>query len=265
MALGKKARSCQIVLALGGGAVRGLAHIGVIKVLQEEAIPVHGVCGTSAGSLIGAAFAAGLSWQEMDSIAQRTEWRDLVAPIIPPRGGLLSAQRLEAFVQELVGGKRIEELPTPFCAVATDITVGRRVLFREGPVPTAVRASCSIPGIFEPVRIGNRVLVDGGVVEHVPIFAAREMGADVVLSVNLTSDRQPQEPPESIVDILVYSFFTMMERTDGSDLTEGHLQLRPDLRGFGYRDISQQEALVRRGEEAAREQLDAIRDLVEPR
>lgn len=242
--------------------MRGLAHIGVIKVLQDEGIPVHGVCGTSAGSLIGAAFAAGLSWNEMDRIARRTEWRDLVAPIIPPRGGLLNAQRLEGFVHNLVDGQRIEALHMPFCAVATDITVGRRVLFREGPVATAVRASCSIPGIFEPVRMGDRVLVDGGVVEHVPVFAAREMGADVVLSVNLTSDRQPQEPPESIVDILVYSFFTMMERSDGSDVTDGHIQVQPDLRGFGYRDLSQQDTLVRRGEKAAREHVREIRALV---
>jgi NTE family protein len=242
--------------------VRGLAHIGVIKVLQDEGIPVHGVCGTSAGSLIGAALAADLSWNEMDRIAKQTEWRDLVAPILPPRGGLLSAQRLETFVHDLVDGRRIEELPVPFCAVATDITAGRRVLFREGPVATAVRASCSIPGIFEPVRIGDRVLVDGGVVEHVPIFASREMGGDVVLSVNLTSDRQPQEPPESIVDILVYSFFTMMERTDGSGVGEGHVQLQPDLRGFGYRDLSQQDTLVRRGEQAARARISAIRELI---
>lgn len=151
----------KVGLALSGGAARGLAHIGVIKAIENEGIPISFVAGTSVGSLIGALFAAGVGWQEMAELARKLKWRDLVSVSLSGLG-LARTDKLQKIIDRLLGGKRFEDLAIPFAAVAVDIASGEKVILKTGSVAEAVQASCSIPGIFEPVPLNGHLLVDGG-------------------------------------------------------------------------------------------------------
>ncbi|HYG57442.1 MAG TPA: patatin-like phospholipase family protein, partial [Symbiobacteriaceae bacterium] len=164
-------------IALGGGVVRGMAHIGVLQVLQAESIPIDLVAGTSVGSLIGAVFAGGFALAELERLAPTLSWPKLVGPVWP-RDGILTNVKLGAFVEQLVGAKRIEDLPIGYAAVAVDRASGGEVILRQGPIGQAVRASTAIPGLFTPVMHESRELIDGGLVNNVPASVVRSMGAD---------------------------------------------------------------------------------------
>lgn len=248
----------RIGLALGGGAARGLAHIGALKAFEEEGIPVSAVAGTSAGSIVGAAFAAGLSWRAILDLARKADWRSFVSPTLP-RMGLLRMDRLERFVEELLGGKDFRALRLPFTAVAVDVTTGEEVRLREGPVAPAVRASCSIPGLFEPASLGGRFLVDGGLAADVPVEAARQLGADRVIGVALNAGTAPFPTPANIMDVLSNTFQILARANALRNLEGADLVVAPRLSGFGYQDLSRLEELVALGESAARESLSAMR------
>ena len=176
-------------VALGSGAARGWAHVGVLEVLQEEGISLDIVVGSSSGALAGAFYAIG----ELEMLSDwgiRLDWRETMRllDIRPTGGGLIQGERLMAFLFENRRDVLIEDLPMPFAAVATDLDSGREVWLREGPLTTAVRASIAIPGLFSPVRHGGRWLVDGGLVNPVPVAPCRALGADVVIAVNLNGD-----------------------------------------------------------------------------
>jgi NTE family protein len=173
-------------LALGGGAARGLAHVGVLSVLDREGIPVDYIAGASAGSLAGAVYAAGLRGERLVDVALRTRWRQIARPTWS-RLGLITFARLETFLVRLIGDCRFEDLDIPFATMATDVLTGEPVVLRQGRVAPAVRASSSIPGIVTPVSIDGRLLMDGGVSNNLPISVVRAMGADVVVAIGLTS------------------------------------------------------------------------------
>lgn len=175
-----------IGLALGSGSARGLAHIGVIHAIEESGIPVDAVAGSSIGALVGAAYASGrLNTLEQDFL--NIDWKRIGTLLDPvfPRSGLIDGRRIAGFVRSHVSVGTVERLPIPFCAVATDLTSGREVLIRDGDVIDAVRASISMPGIFSPVRHREGILVDGGLANPVPVSAARALGADIVIAVDL--------------------------------------------------------------------------------
>ncbi len=248
----------KIGLALGGGAARGVAHIGVLKVLEEEDIPVHCIAGTSAGSLIGVLSAAGWSWRRIKEEAARIDWGDLIRLGIP-RLGVVNPEPLEKLLDRLLEGRDLRDLEVPFCAVATDITSAQRVVLSRGPAARAVRASCSIPGIFEPAKIGGRLLVDGGLVDDVPTEAARKMGATLVIGVNLNGDRVSDRPPESVLEVLLFSLNILIGASGQKGARAAEVAVVPELRGFAYHDLSRLEEMVERGEQAMRRRLPELR------
>ena len=186
----------RIGLALGSGGARGSAHTGVLKVLEAEGIPISVVAGSSIGSLVGAAMAAGISVEEVESEWLATGARRVFRSFLPtfPRAGLSSGNELQKLLTQLLGEVVIEDLDIPYAAVACDIDTGEPVVMTEGSLVDAVRASTAIPGIFHPVRSGNRFLVDGGLVDPVPIGACRNLGADFVIAVDITPKPIPTTP-----------------------------------------------------------------------
>jgi NTE family protein len=248
----------KLGLALGGGGARGLAHIGVLKVLEEEGLAAEFVAGTSVGSLIGALYCCGYTWRQLHELARSTNWHDLVNFEVP-RLGLVDARKLERLVGRLAGGRAIEELPVPFRAVAVDITAGEEVVLAEGPVSRAVRASSSIPGIFEPTPWEGRLLVDGGLLDNVPSTVVRDMGAEVVLAVNLSGERAKSRPPENILDVMIYSLEVLIHGQGLKGTAAADVPVVPDLEGFSYRNLGRLEEMVERGEQAMREALPALR------
>ena len=177
----------SVGLALGGGSARGWAHIGVIRALTEAGIDIDYVVGTSIGSVVGSVFAAG-NIKDLEEVAVRLDWKQIayLFDVVLPKSGLIDGKKVAGFVQNNLRKTNIEELSIPFCAVSTDLNTGEEVVIREGDIIEAVRASISIPGIFTPVRNNGRVLVDGGLVNPVPVSVAREMGADFVIAVDLS-------------------------------------------------------------------------------
>jgi len=176
----------KIGLALGSGSARGWAHIGVIKALDEAGIRLDYVAGTSAGAVVGAVYASGRI-DSLKDVVLRLDWRKVISflDVVFPKSGLIDGKKIADFVRTNVGEKNIEDLRLPFCAVSTDLATGNEVLIKNGDIIEAVRASISMPGVFTPVKISNAILVDGGLVNPVPVSVVRKMGADLVIAVNL--------------------------------------------------------------------------------
>jgi NTE family protein len=251
----------RIGLALGGGAALGLAHIGVLKVLSEEGITADCVAGTSAGAVVGAALCAGRTWREIGDAARRLEWSHIVSLTIP-RQGMMRLDKLERYVEATTGVRDFSELRIPFAAVATDLERGEPVVFTTGSVAKAVRASCSVPGLFEPLRVGDTALVDGGLVNDVPADVARALGADVVIAVNLHSRKLQSGPPRNILDIAYYTFDILLAAAGQRGMASADLVVSPDLQGFHYRNLKKADDLALRGEQAMRGALEELRSLI---
>ena len=193
----------RIGLALGSGAARGMAHVGVIRALAEVGIEPDVICGSSIGALVGASYAIG-NFEALEDWVQTITWREIVS-LLDVRisgGGLVDGERLTRFLSELYGDVAIEDFAKPFVAVATDFYSGREIWLREGSLNEALRASIALPGLFSPVKVGDRWLVDGGIVNPVPVSPCRALGAEIVVAVNLNGDlvrKQPAGGPESRV------------------------------------------------------------------
>lgn len=184
-----KIQSGKLGLALGSGSSRGWAHIGVIRALEEAGLHVNFVAGTSIGALVGAVYASG-GIDELEDIVLRLDWKKITyfVDMVLPKSGLIDGKKISAFVQSHTKGVTIEELQIPFCAVATDLYTGSEVAIKQGDIIEAVRASISVPGIFTPVRKNDGILVDGGLVNPVPVDIVRQMGADFVIAVDLNRE-----------------------------------------------------------------------------
>lgn len=244
-------------LALGGGAARGLAHLGVLKALEDAGVHADYVCGTSAGSIVASLFAGGYSWEEITEVQRALDWGDFVQPVFP-RLGLVRADKLERRLEDLLGDRKIEELDIPFRAVTVDLVKGEQFVIDSGPVAPAVRASCSIPGIFEPVEVDGRVLVDGGVLNDVPIDVCLDMGADYVLAVDLNSDVVQGKAPENIFNVLMFSFAVMARGCRHNHQIENRKNVRviaPNLADFNYYNLKRLDELMQRGEDAMRQAM----------
>lgn len=186
----------RVGLALGSGGARGAAHVGVLKVLEREGIKVSAIVGSSIGAMVGGAYAAGLPLPRIEEEWLSTNRAKLLRSLLPtfPRAGLSSGAGLRGYLREILGDMRIEELPIPFAAVATDLDTGEAVVLRSGPLVDAIRASTAIPGVFQPVRWEGRLLVDGGMTEPLPVRICRELGADVVIAVDTNPAPRPTTP-----------------------------------------------------------------------
>ena len=250
----------EIGLALGGGAARGLAHIGVLKVLEEEEIGVCCLAGTSVGSLVGSLFCAGFGWRKIRETAQNIDWGDLVSPTWPTLG-IVNPDKLEKTLGRMLGDRSFDELPLPFRAVAVDITSGEEVVLHGGSVARAVRASCSIPGIFEPTELDGRLLVDGGLVNDVPTDVVREMGAEHVIGVDLNADRVVPKRPENLIEIFYRSLNILMYNSVQRARRVADVMVVPRLEGYAYHDLTRLDELIERGERAMRDRIAAVREL----
>ena len=249
----------RIGLALGGGAARGFAHVGVIQVLEEAGIRPSLVVGTSAGSLVAAIYASGKTGAQLQQIALTMEeatFTDWTLPIF--NNGMLRGDALARYVNGQVGSKVIEEMPMPLGVVATDLQTGQGMLFQRGDTGTAVRASSAVPAIFQPVKISGREYVDGGLVSPVPVRYARQMGAELVIGVDISS------PPEGnlasgVLQILLQTFSIMGKSINTFELKEADVVLRPALSGVGSSDFGARRRSIEAGRQAMLQMLPQLK------
>lgn len=248
----------KLGIALGGGFARGLAHIGVIKVLEEEQIPIDFVAGTSVGSVIGAGYASGVSAKELDEIAHLVRFKDFSRWTFS-RFGLFSNDKMAIFLSKILRCKTFEELKIPLAVAATDIISGDAVVFTSGDLVDPVRASCAYPGMFQPVQIGSRLLVDGLLAHAVPAMPLREMGAERVLSVYLAAHWVKPRGPRHVFDVIGQCFSIAQDRMCGPWRAASDLVLEPEIGDFGYDDFARATDLIRAGEVACRAAMPTIR------
>ncbi|RPH95551.1 MAG: hypothetical protein EHM72_14920 [Calditrichaeota bacterium] len=244
-------------IAFGGGAVRGFAHIGVIKVLQESGIHFDYVVGNSAGSIIGALYAKGMSWQEMVEIAGSIKPVDLLG-INFKRRGLFNSDKLELFLGTIFGELTFEDLPTPFRCVAVNLFDGQLVELSSGPIAKAVRASCSVPGFFSPTPYDDQLLVDGGILNSVPADILKKMGADYRVAINLNADRGKFISPKSGMDVLWSAMKIAWNANAFKSLQNVDMVIAPELSSFNHYEIKKLTYLLEAGEQAARAVVDRI-------
>jgi len=191
----------KVGLALGGGAARGVAHIGVLKVLISNNIPIHMIAGTSSGALVGALYAGGLNIDEMEAAAKRAGWSRLVRIAIGRRGAV-SGESMERLVEDAIGYREFGTLKIPFSAIASDLRTGEKVVLQTGSVGRAVHASSAIPGVFVPVSIDGKLLADGMITDNVPVDVVKEMGADFIIAVDVIPKVVLEKDPENMVEVL---------------------------------------------------------------
>lgn len=251
-------RRPKLGLALGGGFARGLAHIGVFKVLEEEQIPIDFLAGTSVGSVIGAGYASGISAKELEEIAHLVRFKDFSRWTFS-RFGLFSNDKMSIFLGKILRCKTFEELKIPLAVAATDIITGEAAVFTSGDLVDPVRASCAYPGMFQPVQIGSRVLVDGLLAHAVPAMPLREMGAERVLSVHLAAHWVKPRGPRHVFDVIGQCFSIAQDRMCGPWRAASDLVLEPQIGDFGYDDFVRAPDLIKAGEIACREAMPTIR------
>jgi NTE family protein len=261
--LARPARTIKIGLALGGGAARGFAHIGVIKALEAQGIVPDLVVGTSAGSLVGALYAAGNNGFTLHKMAldmDEAAISDWAVPLFAKSAGVLKGEALQNYVNKAVNSQPIEKMKIPFGAVATDLNNGQPVLFQRGNTGLAVRASSAVPSVFQPVKIGERTYVDGGLVSPVPVRFARQMGADFVIAVNISSqpDAQPASSSSS-VDMLLQTFAIMGQSINQYELKEADIVIQPKLGTMKGSDFPGRNLAVLAGEQATAALMPEIR------
>jgi NTE family protein len=249
----------KLGLALGGGAARGFAHIGVIQVLEEAGLRPDFVAGTSAGSVVAALYASGKTGAQLQQIGESMEEAaisDWTLPVF--NSGILRGDALAKYVNQQVGGRSIETMTVPLGIVATDLYSGDMVVFQRGDTGMAVRASSAVPAIFQPVKIAGRSYVDGGLVSPVPVRAARSMGAQVVLAIDISS------PPDSsgtdgTIAVLLQTASIMGKSINGFELKEADVVVRPDLRAVSSADFSSRKKAIEAGRRAMLDLLPQLR------
>ena len=259
-ALSSSAPPVRIGIALGGGAAKGFAHIGVIKMLEANGFAPAVVSGTSAGSVVGALYASGMNAFEMQEKAvalDEAKIRDLQLS----SGGLVLGQKLEDYVNEQVRRKPLEQMAKPFVVVATRLEDGERTVFARGNTGQAVRASSSVPGVFQPVTIGKYHFVDGGIVSPVPVDAARQLGADIVIAVDISNKARGQTPGD-MLGTLGQSIAIMGQKLGQAELARADVVIRPQVLDIGSADFSQRANAILEGEKAALAVMPQIRERV---
>jgi NTE family protein len=250
-------RAPRIGLVLGGGAARGFAHIGVIEVLEENGIHPDIVTGTSAGSLVAALYASGHTGKELEAIAINMDESALTDWSFPGRG-LIRGEALAHYVREATGNKPLEQMKIPLGIVATDLDSGKPILFRRGDVGTAVRASSAVPAVFQPVRLGTHEYVDGGLTSPVPVRAARDMGADVIIAVDI-SQLPDGGDTSNALHMLLQTFSIMSRSINELELKEAEIALHPRLVGVAGTDFTVRKKNIEAGREAALAMLPQIK------
>ena len=253
----------KIGLALSGGAARGFAHLGVLKVLVEHNIPIDFISGTSAGSIAGAAFASGLTVEQIVEIGKKMSWYRMTGFSYSAKG-LLSNAAMGAFFRKNFPHDKFEDLPIPFAAVTTDLETGEEVILTEGDLIEAVRASCAIPGVFSPVVRDGKILIDGGVIANVPTKAVKKLGAEIVIAVDvLASGATYWGKPSTIVGILFQSTMMLLRAASKAHHYRADVVIIPKIAHLRPDEIGKLDEFVKAGEEAALEKIDEIKALIQ--
>jgi NTE family protein len=257
-----KPKPARIAVVLGAGASKGFAHIGVLKVLEAQKVPIHMVVGTSAGSLVGSIYASGKSAFEMQAIAMKLE-KDHVIDYDWKiwKGGLIKGEKLENFINQIVGNAPIEKLKIPYYAVATNAGTGKETVFARGNTGMAVHASCSVPGVFQPVVIGKDSYVDGGVVSPVPVDVARRYGADVVIAVDISGGIS-NVAPRGIMSSVSRSVDIMYMKNIDDQLKRADVVIRPNVKDIGSTDMEKFNEAIFEGEKAATAKVNQIQAIL---
>jgi len=251
-----------IALVLGGGSAKGFAHVGVLRVLEQEKIPINMIIGTSVGSLIGGLYAANPDSFQLEWTAFKIERGDILDfSIAYSKFGPVQGARLETFVEQHVKVKRVEETKIPFYPIATDLNTGETVILEKGALAKAIHASAAIPGIFVPVTFGNRTLVDGGVTDNCACDIAKAKGADIVIAVNLQKDVKAYQI-DSLIDIIGQAVNIMMRESSKEKMKSADVLIEPETKDISVFDFSQKKLLMDEGIKAAKQAIPRIRELM---
>lgn len=255
----------KVGLALSGGAARGMAHVGVLKVLLENGIPVDCVAGTSAGAIAGGAFASGLSVAEIAQMSAKIRW-SLLGRFAFSRFGILSTEPMRKYIGQNIPAKRFEDLTLPFACVATDLNTGEAVVMKEtGDLAAAITASCAIPGIYVPVTDGDgRMLIDGGVAEIIPTNTVRQLGADIVIAVDVNSEGAKfLGAPQTVLGVFFQSAMMLMRNVSKHQLINADVVIRPSVGHLRWDEMGRSKEFIEAGEKATLEALTDIKRLIE--
>ena len=253
-------RPAKVALVLGAGASRGFAHVGVLKVLDAQKVPIHLIVGTSSGSFVGGLYACGIDVYQLQKMALAIQKDDVVDLTIPDNG-FVRGEKLENFVNRAVQNCTLERLKIPFLAVATNVQTGEETVFATGNTGKAVRASCSVPGIFQPVRIGEKTYVDGGVVSPVAVDAARKAGADVVIAVDISAG-VAGAAPQGTLETILQSIDIMYTKISAAQLRNADVVIRPRVNHISSSDFDRRHEAILEGERAAAEALPRIQAIL---
>jgi NTE family protein len=251
----------RVGLALGSGGARGFAHLGAIKVLKDEGIPIDFIAGSSMGALVGCFYGVGIDIENLYQLSVAFK-RKYFLDFTVPKMGLIAGKKVKEFIRFFTHGKNIEDLSLPVGVVATDLLTGEKVVFREGPIAETVRASISIPGIFIPEKFNGRILVDGGVSDRVPVSVVRDMGADIVIAIDVSRVERNAEI-SSIYDVIMQSFDIMQTEIFLNREIASDIMIRPRVEMYSSRAFTNVKEIIALGEEETRKQIDQIKSVIE--
>lgn len=246
-------RTKKIGLALGGGAALGAAHIGVLKAFDELNIHISYISGNSIGSLVASLFAFGKTWQEQEEISINMKWLD-VSKISISKYGLLSNKKIGQIVKDTIGNENFINSQIPLVIIASNLNSGKKIILKEGKVADAVMASTAIPGVFKPMDMDGKLLVDGGLVENVPVSPLKKMGAELTIGVNLNA-RRSFKKPENWFGVLINSYYTLIDSLAKVHTGNANLVIEPDLSSFSLIDTKNAKELIEKGYEEAKKSL----------
>ncbi|MBT5855300.1 patatin-like phospholipase family protein [bacterium] len=252
----------RIGLALGGGAARGIAHLGVIKALEDNNIPIHCIAGTSSGSLVGGLYASGADIDTMIVSVSKIRWMDLAGFHLSFRG-MMSSRKLERFVSRMVGNMKLKDLKIPFWALSTDILSGEGVAFTDPEMflAKAIRASSSFPGVYSPVKIGDRYYVDGGASHNIPIAEVKQMGANVVIAVDVIPNVQLDKLPNNLATMTDRGLDLLLHRSAKASYKSANIVLNPINENINSFDLKKAERMIELGYQAVIDNLDQIKKI----
>lgn len=249
-------------LALSGGAARGIAHIAALDVLEEEGVPIHAVAGTSAGSIIGALYCAGMPVSEIQRILLNAKWKNILKFTIP-RTGLVSSEGIYRFMEDILPIKKFSALPLPFAAVATELRTGDKIVITTGSIARAVQASCSLPVIFTPTELNKRPLVDGGIASQIPVRTVREvLGKNKVIAVNVNYKALELDKFDNVITIATHLSALWASRNAREEEKLADVAIQVNVRGISLYDLSKSKELLKRGRKAAEDKLPEIRAMM---
>ena len=252
----------SVGLALGGGVVRGLAHIGVLKVLVKHQIPIDYIAATSSGSIVGALFASGFTPEEMEDLALKTGWNRLLQWSFSARGPF-SGEGVEKFIYHQLGEFQFKDLALPFRAVATNLKDGNKVVLKDGSVAKAVRASCAFPGLFTPYQYGHQLLIDGSIAENVPVDTVREMGAQKVIAVNVVPGNDFTADYNNMLQLVGRSIDLMVYKLSEDSLKRADYVINPKIDSdIWHLDLDKTDRLIKAGEAAAKKVIKDLENLI---